>query len=74
MKILSALIMTINICVHATTAVAEISNTSFPSIYGGKIETKQWAGKPYIGFGVGGGGWGVHGEGGIGRKGGGYCP
>ena len=48
MKILSALIMTINICVHATTAVAEISNTSFPSIYGGKIETKQWAGKPYM--------------------------
>ncbi len=48
MKILSALIMTINICVHATMAVSEISNTSFPSIYGGKIETKQWAGKPYM--------------------------
>ena len=48
MRILSALIMTISICVHATTAVAEISNASFPSIYGGKIETKRWAGKPYL--------------------------
>ena len=48
MKIFSALIMTINICGHATMAVSEISNTSFPSIYGGKIETKQWIGKPYL--------------------------
>ena len=48
MKILSALIMTLNICVHTTTAVAEISNTSFPSIYGGNIETKHWVGKPYL--------------------------
>ena len=29
-------------------AVSEISNTSFPSIYGEKIETKQWIGKPYL--------------------------
>ena len=48
MKIFSALIMTINICGHATMAVSEISNTSFPSIYGGKIETKQQVGKPYL--------------------------
>lgn len=48
MKILSALVITISICAHATMAVSEISNTSFPSIYGGKIETNQWLGKPYL--------------------------
>ena len=29
-------------------AASEISNTSSPSIYGGKIGTKQWVGKPYL--------------------------
>jgi glutathione peroxidase len=28
--------------------VAEIVDISFPSIYGEKIETQQWAGKPYL--------------------------
>ena len=48
MKKLSAFILAISICGYSTQAVAEIFDTSFTSIYGGKIETQQWAGKPYL--------------------------
>ena len=33
---------------YSTQSVGEVSNISFPSIYVGKIETQQWAGKPYL--------------------------
>ena len=48
MKNLPAFILAISICGYSTQAVAEIVDISFPSIYGGKIETQQWAGKPYL--------------------------
>ena len=48
MKNLPTFILAISICGYSTQAVAEIVDISFPSIYGGKIETQQWAGKPYL--------------------------
>jgi|TARA_B110000240_G_scaffold68979_1_gene78569 glutathione peroxidase len=48
MKNLLAFILAISICGYSTQSVGEVSNISFPSIYVGKIETQQWAGKPYL--------------------------
>ena len=48
MKNLSAFILVISICGYPAQSMGEVSNISFPSIYGGKIETQQWAGKPYL--------------------------
>lgn len=48
MKKLLGIILSIITCGYFTQVVAEIPDISFPSIYGGKIETQQWAGKPYL--------------------------